>query len=155
MEPPVVLTGGLATLFAVYWPFTPSYSDRRLSHRNTFDYSSNNGNFATGREKAQFTLYFSKASDTSIHLYNYSSDVERVAVARGVGQISDIKDVTVFDYTSSSITLQESQIACLENKLGNYACVHVVDVKDATREDDRDEVTLHSVTNPDGGTDFS
>lgn len=155
MEPPVVLVGGLTTIFAIYWPFKPHYADRRLRCRNMFDYTSNNGNFEIGREETEFTLHFSKASDTSIHFYNYSSDVKSVAIAKGVGQISDIKDVTTFDYSNRSVKPDEGQIVCLENTFGNFACVHIIDVKDASRNDSYDEVTFSYVINPDGGTDFS
>ncbi|WP_417260614.1 hypothetical protein [Celeribacter sp.] len=120
-----------------------------------FDYTSNNGDFRIGREETEFTLHFSKASDTSIHFYNYSSDVKSVAIAKGAGQISDIKDATAFDYSSRSVTPEEGQIVCLENKFGNFACVHIIDVKDARRTDNSNEVTFSYVINPDGGTDFS
>lgn len=155
MEPLVVLVGGLTTIFAIYWPFKPHYADRRLRCRNVFDYTSNNGDFKIGRQETEFTLHFSKASDTSIHVYNYSSDVKSVAIAQGAGQISDIKDVTTFDYSNRSITPQEGQIVCLENKFGNFACVHIIDVKDASRGNDCNEVTFCYVINPDRGTDFS
>ena len=155
MEPIVVLNGGLATLFASYWPWKPHYADRRLKLRIAFGYKSNDGNFKIGREELEFTLRFSSAGAESIHVYNDPADIKAIAIAHGAGQISDIRDVTAFDYTSRTVTPREGQIVCLENQHGNFSCVHIIDVKNADYGDDRHEVTFYYVTNPDGGTDFS
>lgn len=155
MEPPVVLVGGLTTIFAIYWPFKPHYADRRLRCRNVFDYQSNNGNFKIGREKTEFTLHFSNASGSAIHCYNYASDVKNIAIAQGAGQISEIKDVTTFDYSNRLVTPNEGQIVCLENQYGNFACVHIIDIKHAGHGDNCYEVVFSYVINPDKGTDFS
>ena len=161
MEPLVVLTGGLATLFASYWPWKPHYTDCRLKGRVFFDYKSNNGNFTIGRKDLKFTLDFTPADGECIHVYNDPSNIKSVAIAHGAGQISDIKDVTSFDFTNRAVTPYEGQIVCLENQKGNFACVHIIDVKvkcgdkSADNRDDRDEVTVSYVINPDNGTDFS
>ncbi|MBF5080130.1 hypothetical protein F1642_14560 [Paracoccus sp. NBH48] len=155
-EPIVVLIGGLATLFAVFWPFRPTYMDRRISSKVTFDYTTNNGDFSIGREELSFTLHFTHANHENIHLYNYNSDIRRITVARDVGRISEIKDASAFHYSSDSITLSEGDIACVENDSGNYACIKIIDIK-STQDgiDNKNEVTFSYVINPDKGTDFS
>jgi hypothetical protein len=155
MEPLVVLNGGLATLFASYWPWKPQYADRRLRCRVSLDYKSNNGTFKIGREELEFTLKFSEASGESIHVYNDPSDIKVIAIAHGAGQISDIRDASVFDFTSRTVTPNEGQIICLENQNGNFACVQIIDVKSENRGDFRNEVTVAYVINPASGTDFS
>lgn len=119
------------------------------------DYTSNNGDFIIGLKETEFTLHFSKASDTNIHFYSDPPNVKSVAIAKSVAHISDIKDVTTFDYSNRFVTPDEGQIVCLENTFGNFACVHIIDVKDADRNDSYNEVTFSYVINPDGGIDFS
>lgn len=155
MEPIVVLSGGFTTFFAVFWPWRPHYADRRLKSREYFDYKSNDGIFKIGRGELEFTLKFSAASADSIHFYNHPPGIVSVSIAHGAGQISDIKDVTSFDYSSETVSPKEGQIVCLKNEEGNFACVQIVDVKNADRGDNRYEVTFSYVINPDGGTDFS
>ena len=155
MEPIVVLNGGLATLFAVYWPWKPHYADRRLKSREYFNYKSNNGKFKIGREDLEFTLEFTEAGGDNIYIYNDPPDIIAVGLAQGAGQISDIKDATSFDYSSRQVCPKEGQIVCLRNQNGNFACVQIVDVKNAERGDDRYEVVFSYLINPDGGTDFS
>ncbi|MCF3973623.1 hypothetical protein [Paracoccus salsus] len=67
MEPMVVFVGGTATLMASYWPWKPSYRDRRLSGRASCDHSSNDRRFSIGREELSFTLQFSGASGERIY----------------------------------------------------------------------------------------
>ncbi|WP_051541019.1 hypothetical protein [Ahrensia sp. 13_GOM-1096m] len=155
MEPLVVFVGGLTTLLAIYWPITASNEDERVTGRIRFDYETNSGNFEIGENTYEFTLMFTKASDTSIHMYRDPSDIQRIALASDVGQISDIKDVSVFDFTNRRITPTEGQIVCLENTNGNFACLQIHDIRDSSREDEEDEVTFSFVINRDGGTDFS
>ncbi|NRB19967.1 MAG: hypothetical protein HRU33_21070 [Rhodobacteraceae bacterium] len=116
---------------------------------------SNNHQFAIGRADLEFTLQFSKASDRSIHVYRDPPDIKKIAIAQGAGQISELKDVTALNYSNRSVIPEEGQVFCLENQHGNFACVQIHDVKDASRDDDRDEVTFSYAINPGGGTDFS
>ena len=155
-EPIVVLIGGLTTLFAVFWPFRPTYADRRLSSKSTFDYTTNSGDFLIGREDLSFTLHFTHRDHSTIYLYNYSDDIRRITVAQDVEKISKIKDASAFHYSSEFITLSEGDIACLENISGNYACIKIIDIKSTEGNfDDKNEVTFSYVINPDNGTDFS
>lgn len=155
LEPPVVFVGGLTTLAAIYWPFKPLNSDKRIQGRNVFAYLSNNGRFSIGRGETALTLAFSNSSATNIQVYSDPLDVRRVALAEGAGQISDIKDASVFDYSSRVVRPVEGQIVCIENTAGNYACLHIHDVKAQSHGDPVSEVTFSFVVNPEGSTDFS
>ncbi|MES2435150.1 MAG: hypothetical protein V4586_15165 [Pseudomonadota bacterium] len=155
MEPIVVFVGGSATLLASYWPWRPIYMDRRSWGRASFDYLSNNHVFTIGAGQLEFSLKFSKASDTSILLYSDEPNVEKIGLASDAGKFSDIADASVFEFTNRVVTAGEGQIVALINTGGNYALVHIHDVRDATRGDDRDEVTFSWLINPDRGTDFT
>ena len=155
-EPIVVLIGGLTTLFAVFWPFRPNYADRRLRAKEIFDYKTNDGYFPIGREDLSFELKFSPRDGESIYMNITRNPDYKIAVAQGVYKVSEIKDVSAFDYSSANIVVYEGDIACIQNGFGNYACVKITDVKSMhNKVDDRDEVTFSYVINPDKGTDFS
>ncbi|SLN28653.1 hypothetical protein [Pseudooctadecabacter jejudonensis] len=155
LEPLVVFVGGLTTLTAIYWPFQASNVNNRLCGRTTFGYKANNGQFLIGKDEAELTLKFSNASGEAIHLYSDPANVSRIALATGAGQISDIKDVTVFDFSNRVVTPKENQIVCLQNVLGNFACIHIHDVKGESHGDSVSEVIFSYVILPDGSTDFS
>lgn len=155
LEPIVVFVGGITTLLAVYWPWKPGYADKRRKGRVTCNYMSSDHKFVIGESDLQFTLQFSKASDKSIYLYKDPSNIDMIAIAKGAGQIKEVKDVTVFDYTTRAICPEESEVVALKNIHGNYAALHIHDIRDASRDDDRDEITFSYVINPNGGTNFS
>lgn len=155
MEPLVVLVGGVATLFASYWPWKPNYIDNRLQGRHSIDYMSNNHKFIIGNNQLKFTLQFSKASNTSIYMYKDPADIESVALIHDAGKISDVKDVSCLDYSNRAVCPKEGELVALKNGYGNYAIVHIHDIRDADRGDNCNEVTLSFVINPEGKTDFS
>lgn len=155
LEPIVVFVGGMATLLATFWPWKPGYADRRVKGRVKCDYMSNDHLFSIGKDDLNFTLQFSKASDINIHLYSDPLDIEAIALASDAGKISDVRDVSALDYSNRSVTAQEGQLVALRNTKGNYAIIHIHDVRDSSRADDRDEVTFSFVINPEGGTNFA
>lgn len=117
---------------------------------------SNNSIFIIGNKDLKFTLQFSKASDTSIHLYSDPMDIESIALlASDTAKISDVRDVSSLDYSNRSVTAQEGQLVAMRNTKGNYAIIHIIDVRDSSRSDDRDELTFSFEINPEGGTNFS
>lgn len=155
LEPPVVFVGGLTTLAAIYWPFKASNGNGRNAGRNTFAYRSNNGQFSIGHGETKLTVKFSNASGERIHVYSDPENIQCVALATGVGQISEIKDVSIFDYSSRTVTPKEGQIVCLKNEAGNFACIHIHDVRAESHGDAVSEVTFSFTVNPGGGLDFS
>lgn len=119
------------------------------------DYMSNDHKFVIGREELCFTLKFSKASDQNIYLYSDPPDIDAIALAHGSGRPNEIRDATALDYSNRAISAAESNVVIMRNQHGNYAAVTICDVKDLTRGDDRDEVTISWMINPEQGTDFS
>ncbi len=151
------MVGGFATLFSVYWPWKGGNASCRLRGRVRFKYSTNNGLFSIGRGDAKFTLQFSKSSDADIYLYNDPSDIEAVALAGGVGQTSDIKDASSFDFSNRVISVGEGKAAVLRRHNKKYAVVQIHDVIVSNIDDDDsvDEVVFTYTINTNGSADFS
>lgn len=155
-EPALAFVGGLGGLAASYWPKRKArYARERLKGRVTFDYSRNNGLYAVGSDGLFFETMWTKAGDTSIHTYNDRPSVAGMALAPDARSIADVSDAAEYDMSSRTVTPQEGEIVVLKNRQDNFAVLQVLDVKDRTRSDDRDEVTFEYSISPHGRTDFS
>lgn len=130
------------------------YISKRLSWKITFDYSNNNWIYKIWKDKQFFELYFSKASDTSIHILNDPKSIEWVAIAKDIYEIWNIKDASIFDMSSRSRTPKEWEIVILKNIEWNYCALKVLDIKDDSRSDKNDEITFEYLINSDWYTDF-
>lgn len=147
----ILSIGALAT----YWPKkSKNYASKRLSGRNSFNYSNNNGRFVIGSNELLFETKWSKASDDSIHVYNDPVSINGVALVKGTPTINLISNAKSYDFSSRCRTPEEGDIVLFENSYGNFAAVKVLDIKDSTRSDSIDELTFEYVINPDGHTDF-
>lgn len=153
MEPIVVFFGGISTLLAVWWPFSPGYRDKRLKGRIVADFTCNNGRFSIGNGELTFELKFSRAGVDSLHFYN--DHVESVALIPGAGAFENVADCTSANFTSRVVNLAEGQIACVKNKLGHYALVQLLSVRDTKRGDDRNEFSFRYLINPKQATNFT
>lgn len=131
------------------------YKDVNLSGTATFDYSSNNGIFIIGRDHLQFDTKWSKASDVSIHAYSDSQNVERIALAKGAVNISDISDASILDYSSRARSPLTGHIVIWRNKNGYYAATKVIRIKDDSRGAGNDEVSFEFIILSNGSANFS
>ena len=121
----------------------------------SFDYSNHNGRYRIGKEPYLFETMWSKASDISIHCYNDPPSIRGVAVAPIGTSVSQVTDAGELDYSSRTRTPREGQVLLIENINGFFAAVEIVDIKDNTRSDDKDELTFEYWILRDGGKDFS
>lgn len=121
----------------------------------TFDYSSFDGRYRIGDGVCLFETAWSKASDTAIHCYNDPSSIRGVALAPRNSKLNDIVDASVLDYSSHVRTPEEGRIVVLENDNGFYAAIQIIDVKDDTRSDEKDELTFRYWILNDGSKNFS
>lgn len=121
----------------------------------TFDYSSFNGRFRIGKDAHLFETAWSKASDVSIHCLNDPPSIRGIALAPLGTRVVEIRDAGTLDYTSRVRTPKEGQVVVLENINGFFAALHVIGIKDATRNDDRDELSFRYWILRDGNRDFS
>lgn len=130
------------------------YISSALSGKVTFDYSNNNGYYTIGNGYFLFETKWTSASQDAIHAYSGSGSVETIALAKGITNIKDVEDASIFDDSSHSRTPDEGQIIILKNKNNIYAALKIIDVKYDGREDDRDELTFEYVIQSDGTANF-
>jgi pyrimidine deaminase RibD-like protein len=122
----------------------------------TFNYSNNDGKYIIGNNEFIFETMWSKADDTSIHVYNDSSTVKSVAIGDGFQEISDIKDGSIYDASSRTRTPQTNEIIILENNNGFFAAVKILGIQDKTRpNNNRDELSFEYIILPDKTCDFT
>ena len=120
-----------------------------------FDYSSHNGRYIIGRGQLVFETRWSKASDTSIHVLNDPPSINGVALARGCTSIAQVVNAESLDYTSCVQTPKRGEIVVFRNVNGFYAAVHVLDIKDDSRSDDRDELRFRYAVQSNGSDGFA
>ena len=120
-----------------------------------FDYSSCNGRYVIGHGELESETMWTKASDTRIHMYNDPPSINGVALARGCASISEVLDAELLDYTSRVRTVSVGEIAVLRNTKGFYAAIHVLEIKDDSRRDDRDELRFRYAIQSNGLDSFA
>ena len=120
-----------------------------------FDYGCYNGRYVIGSGVLEFETKWTKASDTSVHVYNDPRSINGAALAQGCELISQIEDAASLDYTSRSRTPSLGQIVVLRNTDGFYAAIHVLGIKDESRHDERDELRFRYAIQSDGSDNFS
>ena len=127
-----------------------------LSGEVMFDYGGHNGRCMIGRGTLEFETNWSRASKTSIHVYNDPPSIYGVALGprEWVG-IEQVVNAQCLDFTSRSRTPQIGQIVLFRNTNGFYAAVQVLGIKHSGRGDHSDEIRFRYVINPDGSDDFS
>ena len=125
-----------------------------LRGRVTFDYSNNNGSYIIGTGDLAFETHWSKASDISIHT-TLSPSIAGIGLALDVKDIFEITDATRYDMSSRYRTPREREIVVARNQNGYYAALKVLDIKDRTRADDKDELTFEYVILSNRTADFT
>ena len=120
-----------------------------------FDYGSHNGRYVIGSRMLEFETKWTKASNTTIRVYNDPATINGVALARGCAPISQVTDAASLDYTSRARTPSLGQIVVLRNTEGFYATIRVLGIKDDTRGDDRDELRFRYAIQSDGSDSFA
>jgi len=119
-----------------------------------FDYSSHNGRYMIGQGKWEFETKWSKASNTSIHIYNDPPSIRGVALARDASIFSQVVDDEGLDFTSRVRTVGVGQIAVLQNSNGFYAVLRVLEVRNYTRGDNCDEIRFQYAIQTNGSCNF-
>ena len=101
-----------------------------------------------------FETNWSKASDTSIHLYNDPPSIRSIALVKDK-DIREIHDARIYDTSSRARTVRVGQIAILQNQNGFYAALKVVSIKDDTRGAKDDKLIFEYYIQTNGSPDFS
>ena len=103
----------------------------------------------------EFETKWSKASNRSIHVYNDPHSINGVALAKEYKFIEQISNAASLDYTSRTRKPQCEEIVILRNVKGFYAAVQVIDIKDDTRGDEKDELRFQYAILASGSDDFT
>ena len=121
-----------------------------------FNYSSHNGRYVIGHGTLEFETKWSKASNSSIHVVNDPPSINGIALGliewRTITQVLNAQSL---DYTSRARTPRLGQIVLFRNTHGFYAAAQVLEIKDDTRSDDRDELRFRYVIQSDGSDNFT
>ena len=121
-----------------------------------FDYSNHDGRYVIGRGTLSFETKWSKASNTSIHVYNDPPSINGVALAPlHSTSIQQVVSAESFNYTSRVRTPRVGQIVVFRNVNGFYAAVQPIVIKDDTRGDDHDELRFQYAIQDDGTGNFA
>ena len=160
-HPPAELAAMIAEKLGIK-PFQGKASDvpppqmTSLSGEAVFNYANHNGRYVIGHGKLEFETNWSKASDTSIHVYNVPPSIHGVALGRrDWTEIDQVAGAASLDYTSRSRTPLIGQVVMFRNMAGFYAAVQVLGIKDDTRGDDSDELRFRYAIQPDGSDNFA
>ena len=121
-----------------------------LSGRVTFNYSNNDGRYGIGSDEFFFETQWSRGSDQSIYLYSNSPSILGVAEIPAVHSYENLGDPASYDMSSRVRTIQKGENALLRNRYNKYALLRVLDIKDRTRSDTVDELTLEFCILADG-----
>lgn len=130
------------------------YVSPALSGNVTFDYSNNDGRFVIGAGDMAFETAWGSASNDAIHAYRKSSSVHSLALALGANRIEDIKDATTYDTSSWSRTPRLGEVVVWQNSAGYFAATRIEAVRTRSDGDDKDELTLAYVIQPNKSSSF-
>ena len=90
-------------------------------------------------KKGFFTTKWSKASNTSIHAYSDSTDIDSIALIKNVKDLSSLNLIDA-DFSSRCRTAQIGDAVVWKNINGYYAVTKIVSIKDDSRGDTKDEL---------------
>ena len=125
-----------------------------LTGEVVFDYSSYNGRYVIGHEQLEFETKWTKASNTSIHVYNDPPSIHGVALVQRESYIKQVVDARSLDYTSNVRTPELRQVVVLRNKHGFYAAVRILKI-DNSRMDGSHELRFRYAIQANGSDSFS
>lgn len=115
------------------------YASKEFDGEFIFDYSNNDGNYRIGNKEYCFDTKWSKASDTSIHAYKDNTNIDSIAIMKNVEDIRKI-DKIEGDFSSRVRTPKIGEIIIWKNVNGKYAATKILEIKDDTRGDEKDEL---------------
>jgi len=128
----------------------------KISGTVSFDYTNSNGVYTIGHGDYLFETMWTKASNTSICVYNDPLSIARVAIALGAVDFHDVVDAGLYDVSSRYRIVNEGQIVVLQNQNAYFALVKVREVFDRDRPpDERDELIFDYRILTDRSSDFS
>jgi hypothetical protein len=108
----------------------------------SFDYSNNNGQYTIGTGFFSFTTYWSKASNTSIHVVSDARNIEKIALVKSLGRIDELLSTSGLDFTSRLRTPKTGDAVVWINTSGNIAVTKILCIQDDSRGDESNKLEL-------------
>lgn len=121
----------------------------------SFDYSDHNGVFVIGKDPWRFDTKWSGANRNIITLYDDPPSIRGIAVAEGCQSFADVKDASLFNFSSRWRRLHSGQIAIFENQNGYFAAAKIRHVLSRSHSDLIDGLGFDFVIGRDGTPDLS
>ncbi|MGI8489940.1 PIN domain-containing protein [Pectobacterium sp. S5] len=119
-----------------------------ISEIDSFDYSTHNGTIEMSNGKIAFNVKFSKASDTTIHVYK-DGDSYQIARVKNSNR-GDVLEFENYDSSSRGYTIHKGEVVLFRNMQGDVLAIRIINIKDDSRNDDQDLVQYIYVIYPYG-----
>lgn len=119
-----------------------TYLNPDLKGNVSFDYSNNSGKYTIGTGSFSFSTQWSKAGKTSIHVYNDSENIEKIALIKSLDNLEEFTSTSGLDFTSRARSPKIGDVVVWINTFGNIAITKILDIKDDTRGDNNDRLTF-------------
>jgi len=116
-----------------------TYINPEFKGRVEFNYSNNDGLYTIGSGKYEFITMWTKASETSIHVYKDKLGKGCIALIKNAN-IDDVKSSVGLDFTSRYRTVNINDAILWINNNGYMAITKVIEIMDNTRGDKEDKV---------------
>jgi hypothetical protein len=100
----------------------------------SFNYTDNNGVFDLGIGEYRFATKWSKASDSSIHAYSDSSNIDSIALIKNCDDFPETIP-TDLNYSSRARTAQIGDAVVWKNVQGKFAISKILEITDSSRKD--------------------
>ncbi|WP_236049916.1 TIR domain-containing protein [Paractinoplanes ovalisporus] len=122
----------------------------------TFDFSNNDGEYELGSGAMTFTLRVGEAGRGVVHVYNNPADIETIASASGVTDVTEVSDASAYDGSSRVRTVREGDAVVLCNSNGYWAvvCIDQVHTRGSS-PDGHPSLTFRFAIQPDHTANFS
>lgn len=128
--------------------------DKGIEGEMRFDYSNHDGFFLIGSGLSEFLTRWSGSGRESVHCYTDKTNVE-IALASPSKVLSELTDVSLFDFSSRVRTPRINEILIAKNHHGRFAAIVIKELRSRSHGDDFDFARMRYLILPDGSSDFS
>jgi hypothetical protein len=103
-----------------------------------------------------FETRWSPASTAAIRIYDRPDSIAGVAIAESAKEFNELKDVSVYNFSSSTRTAKQGEFVVLKNVNGFFAVLRIKEVHYKGRAGaSKHELKFFYVIGKEGETDFS
>lgn len=121
---------------SIMYKFKQFITEHEAKKLRKFDYSTNNGLVEITNGEISFNVKFSKASDSSIHVYNDGGPYKIARVKNST--TGDYLDFNNYDSSSRTYTINRGELILFKDNQENILAIKITDIQDDTRGDNQD-----------------